>query len=160
MNKNAALTAGSIPAPANGYSVPDIDSYAATLRQVTEPIEGTYRGTIVAADALSGLPPVLRRALTHAIGATSAPVWRGKSFTQRTGTNLWLGRRHQKAFGGFTQDINNGVLILDYNIDDNPRAVRPIRGDLWELGAGTYVGRMRYETNANSRTLIYFTLER
>lgn len=152
---------GEILAADHGQSVTDVDEMVAGLTRVDNPIEGVFKGTIVSIGSLSGLPSGPRTLLTRIISRISAPIWRGKLFGDSEGVNLWLRRSNGAKFGAFKQTRTEaGELLLDYCLPKNPRVLRAIRGDLWETGAGSYLGRMRYEMGRGSTTLMYFTLER
>lgn len=160
MNQSSPSVPGVVPAPADGRSFADLSNYADTLRQVSKPIEGSYAGTIVALAPLTGVSAPMRRGLTRTVARLCRPIWRGKSFTGEEGTNLWLGKAPGRRFGDFTQVVADGVLLLTYDLGSNPLLLRRIRADLWDIGAGTYLGRMRYESARGSHTLMYYTLER
>ncbi|MDY6809917.1 MAG: hypothetical protein SW127_12985 [Actinomycetota bacterium] len=153
---------GQVPSPADGLSVTNIDHLISGLNRVSAPIDGNYRGTIVALGSLNRLPRPLRTGLTQLISRSATPIWRGKTFDGAQGANLWMRGERPMQFGGYDQVIGeDGALLLNYDVSANPRPLTGIRGDLWELGAGTYLGRMRYQSQrSNSMTIMYFTLER
>jgi len=123
---------------------------------------GHHRGALLALLGVQSLPRALSFAVHRALATPLVP-WSGKSFEGEGGVNRWLGV-HGLAFGRFrcveAESPMDGLpsLLLDYDLPENPRALRPIVGEARRLNDGLVLARMNYRGRARLRTVLYFTL--
>lgn len=126
--------------------------------------EGFCRGEVLLARGLDALPVGLPQMFLKLINSPLSP-WRGKRFDGETGTNVWF-TENGPAFAGYsiarahTLDSASEAVVLNYHVDENPQALRPIRGEVKALGPGLWLGRMSYLWRGEPEKLLYFTLER
>ncbi|MDD3764268.1 MAG: hypothetical protein PHP86_13350 [Nevskiales bacterium] len=151
------------PADLLGQRQAELDELFATLAPVSAAqADGYWRGTLMAILGFGWLPRPLAR-LWYRLLRTPLNPWRGKSFAQGGGANRWFGVRGP-AFGRFklreTHSPIDGqpVLWLDYDIPENPRFLRPIRGEARMLGNGLVLARMNWQTRRGLHRVLYFTL--
>lgn len=126
-------------------------------------LDGSYRGRILAVAGTDTAPTPLRRILDLFYGAPSPLMpWIGKRFDTtrhgRTGVNIWL-TSAGPYFASYAVTSDDGTCVLDYDVDENPRPVRAIRGELVRLCAGLYLGRMSLRLGDRTPTLLYYALE-
>ncbi|MFN8106048.1 MAG: hypothetical protein U0U69_16515 [Acidimicrobiia bacterium] len=125
-------------------------------------LDGAYRGRVIAVAGTDAAPTPLRRLLDLFYGAPPPLMpWAGKRFDTtrdgRTGTNIWL-TGAGPCFADFQVSSAESTSVLDYDVDQNPRPLRAVRGEVVRLAAGLYLGRMSLRLGARSPTLVYFVL--
>lgn len=142
---------------------PELDALFALLPAPTAAeAAGHWHGTLMAVRGLGWLPRPLVHGLYRLLALPLNP-WRGKSFGGETGANRWF-TAHGAAFGRFrVQASTSGVdgqptLLLDYDLPENPAALRPIRGEARRLGDGLLLARMNWQGARGLHRVLYFTL--
>lgn len=89
--------------------------------------------------------------------------WGGKSFaSDERGANHWFGLRGF-AFGRYRIEERAGPdgrpsTWLNYDVDENPRLFRRIRGEVRALQPGVFLCRMLWKTSRGYPTVLWFTL--
>lgn len=134
----------------------------ATLAPPTAAPAGSWHGTLMAIGGLQRLPRFLRTAINLLLDTPVNP-WRGKTFAADTGSNLWLpgfGARfaHYRIEHRDSPVDDQPVVWLDYDVPENPRWLRPIRGEARQLRTGQLLCRMNWQTGKGLVPLLYFTL--
>lgn len=128
-------------------------------------LEGHPRGRMLAVRALDhGLPARILRSLSS---AASFP-WGGKSFSGDGERGKGINRVH--LFGRhqlfpFETSIRPSVVdggpcvTLDYDLPDNPGAIRSIHDEIREVDAGLYLGPAMWKTTSRPRLVLWFALD-
>lgn len=124
-------------------------------------VNGHLHGRLFAIKGVNALPRTLASML-YRILATPLNPWRGKSFSEGTGSNRWL-TLHGPGFGHYAigkQIGADGVesVWLDYNTEKNPALLRHIRGEARQLQDGQLLCRMLWQSGQSQTTLLWFTL--
>lgn len=136
---------------------------AARFDSLPRPVEaplGVLRGEAVSLAGVERLPRGARQTLMRVLARVIAPLWRGKRIADDRGSNLWLPIGSPISFARFAvRHDPDGALRLDYDVPDNPRALRRIVGELRELAPGLYLGRMDVSAGGGLHAALYFTLE-
>jgi len=153
----APTAAASEHPPLAGASFAQLAAVFAALPHPAEAPRGELRGRAVALAGVQRLPGPARRALARALAALIAPVWRGKRIEAGGGTNLWLPPR--LPFARFVpRRAEDGALLLDYDVPENPGPLRGVVGELRPLAPGLQLGRMDLAVAGRRRTVLWFTL--
>lgn len=124
---------------------------------------GTWRGRLFALHGMDWLPRPLAAGLYRALALPLNP-WRGKEFGDLRGSNSWF-RPGGPGFGHFRIKVTDSavdglpVLLLDYDLPENPAPLRAIRGEARRLDAQRLLARMNWQGNAGLHRVLYFTLE-
>lgn len=141
----------------------ELDQLFAQLPVATpEQARGSWKGTLMAVRGLDWLPRGLAARLYRALALPINP-WQGKSLEGRSGDNRWLSP-HGIAFGHFRieqalcQVDGHPVLLLDYNVPENPVLLRSIRGEARLLGEQQLLARMNWQGRQGQHRILYFTL--
>lgn len=127
-----------------------------------EQARGVWKGTLMAVLGLGWLPRALASRLYQVLALPINP-WQGKSLQGATGDNRWLSP-HGIAFGHFrithTTSLIDGqpVLLLDYNVPENPALLRAIRGEARLLGERQLLARMNWQGRQGQHRILYFML--
>lgn len=143
------------------YSQQELDNLFDTLPLIDfEKLEGVYRGRLFAIIGLGLLPRLLRRVI-YTVLQTLVNPWKGKSFKNLEGANVWFGLSRQYRFGYYNvipaKDDESGYL--NYDVDKNMGLLRPVRGEARQLDGGKVLARMNYVTKNKTYRVLYFTLE-
>lgn len=121
------------------------------------------RGYLFGISGINALPrPV--HSFVYRLLASFINPWKGKSFHEAEGANLWLSARGSVSFAHYhvsraSGDDGKPLLFLDYRHPRTPGLLTPIRGEARLLSAGVWLARMRWQTRRGLPTLLYFTLE-
>jgi hypothetical protein len=162
------MTALSAPSPAVPADLlrqrqSELDALFALLPAPTPArAEGVWHGTLMALRGLDRLPRPLVQGLYRLLAAPLNP-WRGKSLGGDTGANRWFSV-DGAAFGRFrirpAQSAVDGlpVLLLDYDVPENPALLRAIRGEARRLNEITLLARMNWQGRSGVQRVLYFTL--
>ncbi|TJY63112.1 hypothetical protein E4T66_05215 [Sinimarinibacterium sp. CAU 1509] len=141
----------------------ELDTLFSSLPTPARSLEGCWRGRLMAIRGFGWLPRVFARMLYALLGTPLNP-WSGKSFANGTGANRWFGVRGA-AFGRFrvveqamSPVDQQPVVWLDYDVPENPRLLRHIRGEARQLGNGLILARMNWKTQRGLYRVLYFTL--
>lgn len=134
----------------------------ATLNPPATVPDGAWHGTLTAIAGLQHLPRPLR-GLVGLLLDTPVNPWRGKTFAGTTGSNLWLpgfGARfaHYRIERRDSPVDGKPVIWLSYDVPENPRWLRPIRGEARQLNDGLLLCRMNWQAGNGLVPLLYFTL--
>jgi hypothetical protein len=128
-------------------------------------LEGHPRGRMLAVRTLDhgARGEILRR-----IAGSSSFPWGGKSFAGggETGTGInrvHLFGRHQ-LFPFETSVRASAVdgapcVVLDYDLPDNPRAIRAIHDEVREIVPGLFLGPAMWKTRGGPRLVLWFALD-
>lgn len=127
-------------------------------------LNGIWRGMIVGIKGLGWLP---RSAAAGLYRVLASPMggWRAKSFDHGTGANHWGLRLPGKQFGRYRVTIaaspvdGKPAALFDYDVSENPKALRPTIGEARVLDDGLLLCRMSRRTKTGRVPLLYFTLE-
>jgi hypothetical protein len=169
------------PAASSRSPIHSLDSLAG---RSLEELDALYRAaagpsTMRAADgplvgrllAVRGLPGPLAAPLRRWAAAPSF-VWEGKTFqaasdTHGTGHNRvhvpgLLGRQglfpFATSFGPSALD-GKPALVLDYDLEVNPRYVRRIHDEIREVSPGVFLGPAMWKTGAEPVLVLWFALD-
>lgn len=141
----------------------ELDQLFAQLPVATpEQARGSWKGTLMALRGFDWLPRGLAARLYQALALPINP-WQGKSLEGGSGDNRWLSP-HGIAFGHFrieqalSQVDGHPVLLLDYNVPENPSLLRSIRGEARLLGEQQLLARMNWQGRQGQHRILYFTL--
>jgi hypothetical protein len=128
-------------------------------------LEGHPRGRMLAVRTLDhGVPGRLLRSLA---GAAAFP-WGGKSFEGKGDKGTGLNRVHlfgrHRLFPFLTRiqpsAVDGGPCIaLDYDLPDNPGAIRSIHDELREVDPGLYLGPAMWKTKTGPGLVLWFALD-
>lgn len=142
---------------------PELDQLFALLPAPTPAqADGHWHGALLAVRGLGWLPRPLAGGLYRLLALPLNP-WRGKSFGDDGGANRWF-TAHGAAFGRFRMQAATSavdgqpVLLLDYDVPENPGLLRRIRGEARVLGDGLLLARMNWQGDAGLHRVLYFTL--
>lgn len=139
----------------------ELDQLFETLPAVAlRTLSGAFRGRLLGISGINLLPRSLRAALYQLLQTPLNP-WRGKYFMNGCGSNLWLSLRGQLRFAHYRVELNpaSGIESLNYDIEDNWRVLRGIRGEARQLNDRVVLARMNYQARARCVRVLYFTLE-
>lgn len=133
----------------------------ATLAPVSaEEMAGEWIGEMAGVIGLERLPRPVRK-LVHSL----LPGWQGKRFEGSGGANIWGTRaRNTDWLRNRIEPIEHSPvdgrasLWLDYDVPENPVALRAIRGELRRLDSTVVLGRMSWQTRAKLHCVLYFPL--
>lgn len=144
------------------HDQPELAELMATLAPPAGEPAGAWHGTLMAISGLQHLPRPLRGLLSRLLDTPVNP-WRGKTFAERSGSNLWLpgfGARfaHYRIERRDSPVDGQPVIWLDYDVAENPRWLRGIRGEARQLHDGVLLCRMNWQTRDGLVPLLYFTL--
>ena len=138
----------------------ELDQLFATLDAGEAPT-GTLRGRLFALVGTNWIPRTLNSLLFRLLALPINP-WRGKHFDGMQGSNRWLALSGP-SFGHYDCRIKtrDGQALhwLDYNTARNPAWLRGVRGEARQLQLGLWLCRMRWQSDAGLKTLLWFTLE-
>lgn len=142
---------------------------AATVSSTMHAADGPLVGRMLAVRNLPGpLAGPLRR-----FAASPSFVWEGKTFqaasdTRGVGHNRVylpraLGRQHlfpfETSFGASAID-GKPTLILDYDLDVNPRFIRAIHDEIREVAPGLFLGPAMWKRARGGKALVlWFALD-
>lgn len=128
-------------------------------------LEGHPRGRMLAVRALDhGAPGRLLRSVASA----AAFPWGGKSFrgdgSEGAGANrVHLFGRHQlfPFVTRFQPSVVDGApcIALDYDLPDNPGAIRAIHDEIREVAPGLYLGPAMWKARSGPRLVLWFGLD-
>lgn len=124
---------------------------------------GTWKGRLLALSGLDWLPRPLAAGLYRALALPLNP-WQGKHLGGERGSNRWL-RPGGLDFGHFQISAGNSpvdglpVLLLDYDLPENPALLRGIRGEARRLDGQRLLARMNWQGRDRLLRVLYFTLE-
>jgi cholesterol oxidase len=137
-----------------GKSFKDLDAIFSVLPSPSKlELEGDFWGELIMARGLSWMPYIVRRPLVWGLEKFLLMNWKGKSFKQDKGVNLF-GRydKPKKALPfkiavEISRDGTGQVIQLDYNLDKNPKKFRKILGEARKLNEDEWLARMYYDEN-------------
>lgn len=143
-----------------GYRRSELDELFDQLDNLAEgELDGTYPGTLFAIKLIDSIPVV--RTILYWVFDTFLVPWVGKRFDGNKGANYWFTSSGRFTFGEYDIREASGdeaPVQLDYDLDRNMGVLRPIRGEVRKVSAGTYLARMLYRTRKKTHTVAYFTL--
>lgn len=123
-------------------------------------VEGTTRGRV-----LAGRGPLRLGAARELINTPLLP-WKGKVFEAGGGRNrIEVGpiKRQEFAFDTYAapplHDGGDDVLVLDYDVPENPPGIRQVVDELREIDTGLYLGTSNIAVGDDGRFMFYFGLE-
>ena len=122
-------------------------------------VEGVTRGRV-----LAGRGPLRLGAARDVINNPLLP-WKGKVFERGGGKNrIEVGpiKRQEFEFDTYTapplHDDGDDVLVLDYDLPENPPGIRQVVDELREIDTGLYLGTSNI-TVGDETFMFYFGLE-
>lgn len=127
--------------------------------------KGAHMGKLYAVEGIRFLPWFIRSPIHKVLQSNISP-WRGKFFDGKKGGNMVLNSTGETQFGFYTiahgsaYDDSGKVILLDYDVPENPVVMWNICGELREISTGYYLARMLYRTKKMTVTVLYFTLEK
>lgn len=121
-------------------------------------IEGVFRGKLLGIKGM-GLFPRSVRVLVYIVLHSALNPWRGKSFFNGRGSNLWFTTRNRFRFAHYVIDQNSTGGELNYNIKENLKPLRGIRGQARQFSQDILLARMNYQVGGRSHRILYFTLQ-
>ena len=135
--------------------------FAALPSAKVEQLQGKrWHGDLYALFFVEGLPRVMRKAVVSVLHTAVNP-WRGKSFGQTEGQNVWINKTPFVSYQ-ILQQVSpvdgQKCLWLDYNVESNPQLLRAIRGEVRQMSEGLFLARMNWKTKDNYFCVAYFTL--
>lgn len=161
--KDEAVTGWSLA----DHSQAELAELFATLSPATtEEMTGEWFGELVGVTGLERLPRPIRNLVHSGVLAPVAP-WQGKRFSGSTGANIWgtsARNRDWMRFRSVSMEHSpvDGLpaLWLDYDVAENLRPLRAIRGELRRLDSHTVLGRMNWQSRSKLQCLLYFPMRR
>lgn len=123
-------------------------------------LNGTFRGRLLGISGINALPRFLR-GLVYLVLQTPLNPWRGKTFAEGAGSNVWLNLKGQLRFAHYKveSDGETGIDFLNYDIESNWKPLRGIRGEARQLNDQLVLARMNYQLGDKTVRVLYFTLE-
>lgn len=123
--------------------------------------EQALSGRLFAVSGLGWLPRPGKRGLYNLLASPLNP-WKGKRFSGPHGANLWFGL-DGAAFGRYRveerlSDDGNPCVQFNYNVEENPKVLRAIRGEARHLQPGLWLCRMLWSHGQQKSVLLWFTL--
>lgn len=145
-----------------GKSFKDLDAIFSALSSPSNDValDGDYRGGLIMTRGLSWIPYVIRRPLVGGLEKLVLMSWKGKSFKQDKGVNLFSRYEKPKKALPFklaveiSRDGTGQVIQLDYDIEKNPKTFRKILGEARQLNESEWLGRMYY----GEKNFFYYSL--
>ncbi len=136
-----------------------------TVGTKLDALEGHPRGRMLAVASLDH--GAIAGALRRFSGSQAFP-WGGKSFTGRGESGAGVNRVHvfgrHQLFPFLTRvgpSVVDGApcIVLDYDLPDNPGAIRSIHDEVREIEPGLYLGPAMWKTRAAPRFILWFALD-
>lgn len=130
---------------------------AATISQLHGQV---WQGRLYAPIMTEQLPITVRRVLNRLLQTAMNP-WRGKTFTTTQGKNVWWFGQHFASYrlSEQTSPVDQHLCLwLDYDVADNPRFLRAIRGEVRQIDSQTFLARMNWKAADHYYTVAFFTL--
>ena len=143
------------------YSQHELDNLFETLSPINfSELDGVYQGRLFAIIGLGFLPRFLRTAF-YSLLQTIINPWKGKSFKNNQGANVWLTHSGQYRFAAYkvANNEDGSEAYLNYDLDENWKILRPIRGEARQLNNNTVLARMNYTSKTKTHRVLYFTLQ-
>lgn len=125
--------------------------------------DGPYAGALYGALGLADAPPFAWAKIAALLHSPVIP-WRGKHLEGTSGGNMIVHKDGRTQLGfyrvssGVAHDDEKPVVVLDYDVPENPLPLWRIRGELRELRDGVHFARMLYRLSGGPITVLYFTL--
>jgi hypothetical protein len=126
-------------------------------------VNGDLRGRML---AVVGLPRRVQR-LVRAFAGSNVFPWRGKSFSARDehggdGINRVISDRLRlyrfETFIGPSRAGDFDAVQLEYDNEDNPFFIRPIKDEIREIAPRLYLGQAYLELYGKATLVLYFGL--
>ena len=130
-------------------------------------VTGDLRGRMLALPALGGVVA----GAVRAFASSRAFPWKGKSFRampaneergdgiNRVVLDRWRLYRFE-TFVGKSLAGDFDAVQLDYDNEDNPFFIRPIRDEIREIAKGLYLGQAYFKTAKDAHLVLYFALSK
>jgi hypothetical protein len=166
---SARSTPASLDALA-GRSLAELDALyrAASVSSTMHAADGALVGRML---AVRGIPGVLAAPLRR-WAASRSFLWEGKTFQAEsdlrgTGHNRVhipraLGHQNlfpfETSFGASAID-GKPTLILDYDLDVNPRYIRAIHDEIREVAPGLFLGPAMWKSRRSKTLVVWFALD-
>lgn len=120
---------------------------------------GAYRVGLASAPGIDRLPPVWAARVLRAVNLAMPLAYRGKTFRGAGGTNVFAGGLERGRYSLHDGGTGLDTLVIDYDVDANPRALRPLAAPVRVLDDRSFVCRMVWRgRGGRARTVLYFTL--
>jgi hypothetical protein len=138
---------------------------AGTVPATLAPLEGHPRGRML---SIRALDRGTRGAALRRFSGWAAFPWEGKSFAGRgaTGTGVnrikLVGRRNWFPFRTSIRDsVIDGApcIVLDYDLPENPAAIRAIHDELRQIEPGLFLGPAMLKARKGPAFVLWFALD-
>ncbi|MBX7158855.1 MAG: hypothetical protein K1X95_01020 [Acidimicrobiia bacterium] len=124
-------------------------------------LAGSYRVRLASAPGIDRLPTAWTARIMEALNRVMPLVYRGKSFDGARGSNEFVGGLKRAHFSLHEGGPEPRGLLIDYDIDANPSALRPMAAQVRLFEDRLIVCRLIWRGRGGQiRSLLYFTLSR
>lgn len=139
--------------------VTELDELFEALRPAgIEHLGGLCKVALVSAPGVDRLSPRWRAALLRALNLGKPFMYRGKAFVGERGANVFVGGVHFVHCTLRHDPFIPGSLLIDYDVEENPRRVRPMAAEVRILRDGMLLCRTIWRGSGGLRRILYFTL--
>lgn len=124
-------------------------------------LTGSYRVVLASAPGIDRLPRAWSARLLRVVNAVMPLAYRGKEFEGLRGSNVLVGGLRLGHYSLHEVRSPPGALVVDYDVDANPRVIRRAAAVVRLFDDGAPACRMVWRgRRGRDRTILYFTLVR